>query len=70
MRSSFLELGPTFLRRGLHVPGKALSDLFRGRVTAFRPGIVAAQMDDVEIPVDALFETNWTDRQVLLRISS
>lgn len=64
------ELGPAFLRRGIQVPGKALSDLFRGRATAFRPGILAAHMDDAEIAADALFETSWTDHQLLLRVSS
>ena len=64
------ELGPTMLRRGVQIPGKALADLFRGRSNAFRPGILAARIDDAPVSPGLLFETNWADQELLLRVSS
>jgi hypothetical protein len=64
------ELGPTLLRRGIQIPGKALTDLFRGRSNAFRPGILAARIDDAPVSPDLLFETDWTDQELLLQVSS
>jgi hypothetical protein len=64
------ELGPTMLRRGIQIPGKALTDLFRGRSKAFRRGILAAQIDDAPVSPALLLETNWADQELLLQVSS
>jgi len=65
-----VELGPAMLRRGVQIPGKALADLFRGRSKAFFPGVLAARIDDAPMEPRAVFETNWTDQEVLLHLGS
>ena len=64
------ELGPTMLRRGVQIPGKALSGLFRGRSEAFRPGILAARIDDAPISPGVLVEMSWEGHDLFLRVSS
>jgi hypothetical protein len=65
-----VELGPLMLRRGIQIPGKALSDLLRGRSDAFRSGILAARMDDAPISPHDLVERDWGDQDVVLHVGS
>ena len=63
-----VEMGPLMLRRGIQIPGKALSDLFRGRSDAFRSGILTARMDDPPISPHDLLEKDWRDQDIVLQV--
>ncbi|MBN2476424.1 MAG: hypothetical protein JXB62_17555 [Pirellulales bacterium] len=64
------ELGPPMLRRGVQVSGRALADLFRGRTRVFHRGILSARFDEEPISPDVLLETDWTGRDVFLRMQT
>ena len=63
-----VELGPLMLRRGIQIPGKALSDLLRGRSDAFRSGILTARMDRAPVSSHDLLKKDWRDQDVVLQV--
>jgi len=65
-----VELGPSMLRRGIQIPGRALSNLFRDRSDAFRPGILRARIGDAPISPDDLLERDWEDQDIVLHVGS
>lgn len=65
-----VELGPSMLRRGIHIPGRALANLFRGRSDAFRPGILTARIGDDAVSPDDLLERDWRGQGVVLQVRS
>jgi hypothetical protein len=58
------------LRRGIQIPGKALTDLFRGRSKAFHAGIVAARIDGAAVRPGLIFERDWAGKELLLQVGS
>ena len=65
-----VEIGPMMLRRGMQIPGAALSDLFEGRTDAFRSGILTARLGHAPVSTRDLFERDWKDQDVVLHVGS
>jgi hypothetical protein len=64
------ELGPVLLGRGVWITGKSLSNLFRGREKAFGPSIITARLDGEAILPSDVFEIDWHDQKVFLRVGT
>jgi hypothetical protein len=65
-----VELGPVMLRRGMRIPGRALSDLLRGRSDAFCSGILEAQIGDVPISPGDLLEKDWRGQDIVVQVTT
>jgi len=64
------ELGPFFLKRGIWVKGKDLSDLFKRQSDDFWARCKGAKLDGEKIDLKRLKEINWADRHVFLQVRS
>jgi hypothetical protein len=62
------ELGPTFLKQGVWINGKDLSDFFRGQPDDFWAGCHMAQLGGKDLNVAELSEMNWADKEVFLQV--
>ena len=62
------ELGPTFLKRGVGIKGKDLSDFFERQPDDFWAGCHMAQLGGKDLDVAELLEKKWTDEEVFLQI--
>ena len=62
------EIGPEFLRRGVRVPGSALSQLLARQPAAVRYGIVTAEVDGGVVDLQVMLDTDWSGREVLLAV--
>ena len=62
------ELGPTFLKRGVWIKGKDLSDFFERQPDDFRAGCHMAQLGGKDLDVAELLEKKWTDEDVFLQV--
>jgi len=63
------ELGPLLFERGIRFSGEAFADLLRRREATLRSAILTAEMDGEILPISALFDTDWTNREVCLRVT-
>jgi hypothetical protein len=61
------ELGPSFLKRGILIKGKHLSDFLKRQPDDFWAGCKEAKLDDEKIDLETLKEINWADEYVLLQ---
>ena len=64
------ELGIMLLSRGVRIPGRSLSNLFRDREKAFGSGVVTARLDGEAISPNNLFKIDWQGQNVFLRVGS
>ena len=64
------ELGPSFLKRGIWVKGKDLSDLFKRQPDDFWAGYKGAKLDGEKIDLKTLKEINWADTHGFLQVRS
>ena len=62
------ELGPSFLKRGIWVKGKDLSDLFKRQPDDFWARCKEAKLDGEEIDLKTLKEINWVNTHVFLQL--
>jgi len=62
------ELGPTFLKQGVWIDGKDLSDLFKRQPDDFWAGCHMAQLGGREFDVAELSEMKWTGKEVFLQV--
>lgn len=62
------DLGPIFLKQGVWIKGKDLSDFFLGQPDDFWTGCHAAQLDGKDLSVAELLEMKWNDKEVFLQI--
>ena len=64
------ELGPSFLKRGIWIKGKDLSDFFKRQPDDFWARCKGAKLDGEKIDLKTLKEINWADRHVFLQVRS
>jgi len=64
------ELGPSFLKRGIWVKGKDLSDLFKRQPDDFWAECKRAKLDGEKIDLKTLKEINWADTHGFLQVRS
>ena len=64
------ELGAFFLKRGIWVKGKDLSDLFKRQPDDFWARCEGVKLDGEKIDLKRLKEINWADRHVFLQVRS
>ena len=64
------ELGPSFLKRGIWIKGKDLSDLFKRQPDDFWAGCEGVKLDGEKIDLKRLKEINWADRHIFLQVRS
>jgi hypothetical protein len=62
------ELGPTFLKQGVWINGKDLSDFFKRQPDNFWAGCHMAQLGGKDLDVAELLEVKWADREVFLQV--
>jgi len=62
------EMGPTFLENGIWIEGKDLEDVIKRQPDDFWAGCKKACMDEKEVDLKRLSETEWADREVFLQI--
>lgn len=62
------ELGPSFLKRGILIKGKDLSDFFKRQPDDFWAGCKEARLDDEKIDLETLKEIIWADEYVFLHL--
>lgn len=62
------ELGPSFLKRGIWIKGKDLSDLFKRQPDDFWAGCEGAKLDGEKIDLKRLKEINRADTHVFLQL--
>ena len=62
------DLGPTFLKQGIWINGKDLSDFFKRQPDDFWAGCHMAQLDGKDVDVAELLEMKWTGKEVLLQV--
>ncbi len=62
------EIGLDLLKQGVWVAGRIWEDLVRKEQTAFIEGCEAAVVNDASIPVAALVDYPWSNRDVFLKI--
>jgi len=64
------ELGPAFLKQGIRINGKDLSDFFIRQSDDFWAGCKAARVDGKEFDLDKLLEIKYADRYVFLKLKT
>jgi len=64
------ELGPSFLKRGIWVKGKDLSDLLKRQPDDFWVRCEGVKLDGEKVDLKTLKEINWADRHVFLQVRS
>lgn len=64
------ELGIMLLGRGVRITGESLSNLFRGREKAFGTGVMTARLDGEAISRNDVFEKDWRNQTIFLRVGS
>ena len=64
------ELGPSLLERGVCITGKVLADFLRRQMNTVRSAVNTAEMDGKAVPVSAVYTTDWTHREVHLRVAA
>lgn len=62
------EIGLDLLKQGVWVTGRIWEDLVHKEQTAFIEGCEAAAVNDASIPVAALVDYPWSDKDVFLKI--
>jgi hypothetical protein len=62
------DLGPTFLKQGIWINGKDLSDFFKRQPDDFWAGCHMAQLDGKDVDVVELLEIKWAGKEVLLQV--
>ena len=62
------ELGPSFLKRGILIKGKHLSDFLKRQPDDFWAGCKEARLDDEKIDLETLKEIIWADEYVFLHL--
>jgi hypothetical protein len=62
------ELGPTFLKQGVWINGKDLSDFFKRQPDNFWAGCHMAQLGGKNLDVAKLLEVKWADTGVFLQV--
>ena len=62
------ELGPTFLKQGVWIDGKDLSDFFKRQPDNFWEGCHMAQLGGKDFDVAELSEMKWTGKEVFLQV--
>jgi hypothetical protein len=62
------DLGPSFLKRGVWINGKDLSDFFERQPDDFWAGCHMAQLGGKDLDVAELLEVKWPDREVFLQV--
>jgi hypothetical protein len=62
------ELGPTFLKQGVWINGKDLSDFFKRQPDNFWAGCHMAELGGKDLDVAELLEVKWADREVFLQV--
>ena len=64
------ELGPNLLERGVRITGDALADLLRRQTNTVHSVVRTAEMNGEAVPISALYATDWTGREVRLRVTA
>jgi hypothetical protein len=62
------ELGPIFLKKGVWINGKNISDFFTRQSDDFWTGCKAANVDGKKIDLDKLLDIAWADKHVFLQL--
>jgi len=62
------ELGPSFLKRGILIKGKDLSDFFKRQPDDLWAGCKEAKLDGEKIDLETLKEINWVNTHVFLQL--
>jgi hypothetical protein len=62
------ELGPIFLKQGVWINGKDISDFFTRQSDDFWTGCKGAKLDGEKIDLKRLKEINWADTHVFLQL--
>ena len=62
------ELGPTFLKQGVWINGKDISDFFTRQSDDFWAGCKEANIDGKKIDLDKLLDITWADKHVFLQL--
>jgi hypothetical protein len=62
------ELGPTFLKQGVWINGKDISDFFTRQSDDFWTGCKAANIDGKKFDLDKLLDITWADKHVFLQL--
>jgi hypothetical protein len=62
------ELGPTFLKKGVWINGKDISDFFTRQSDDFWTGCKAAKVDGKKIDLDKLLDITWVNKHVFLQL--
>jgi hypothetical protein len=62
------ELGPIFLKQGVWVNGKDISDFFTRQSDDFWTGCKAANVDDKKFDLDKLLDITWANKHVFLQL--
>ena len=64
------ELGPLFLKRGIHVKGEDFFDIVKRNQNVFIAGCKKAVKDGNDLEPEKLMKVEWKGKQVLLQIKS
>jgi hypothetical protein len=62
------ELGPIFLKKGVWINGKDISDFFTRQSDNFWKGYKEARIDGKKIDLDKLLDITWEDTHVFLQL--
>ena len=62
------ELGPIFLKKGVWINGKDISDFFTRQSDDFWTGCKAAKVDGKKIDLDKLLDITWVNKHVFLQL--
>jgi hypothetical protein len=65
------ELGPEFLKRGIMISGKALSNLLSRNRAVIENGLLLSELDGVKVETEKLFNIKWENKtQLFLKVAA
>ena len=64
------ELGPEFLEKGIRVEGKVWQNFVQRNQQDLKTACHSIRLNDTEIDIAKLIETNWENHEVFLRVTS